>query len=641
MATAKDKPAKPARKTTATKKSNQHQFQAEVEKLLHLMVHSVYSEREVFLRELISNAADACDKLRYQAIAQPDLLAGDPDLKITIAADPQAKTVTVADNGIGMTKAELIDNLGTIARSGTQAFMQQAEAGADTPDLIGQFGIGFYSAFMVAGTVTVRSRKAGAKTASVWTSNGTGSFSVDADKTRQAPERGTTITLSLRDDAEEFLDEARLETIVRTYSDHITHPILLKGDQEVDRQLNSANALWARSKSDVTEDQYKEFFGHVSGVYSDPALTLHYKAEGRNEYTVLVFVPGEQPFDLYDPERRGRQKLYVRRVFITDDAEILPPYLRFVRGVIDSEDMPLNISREMLQDNPTVHAITKAVTNRVLSELKKLSQNDAEAFAKIWQAFGAVIKEGLYEDMARRDQLFEIARFRTTRSDGETVSLKDYVANMAENQTAIYYLTGDDAAKAAASPQLEGFKARNLEVLLLTDPVDSFWVRTALGFDGKPFKSVTQGSADLDDIPLADKDEDKPAEDTAATGTLVALIKQSLGDKVADVRTSSRLTDSPVCLVANDQNLDRSIEKLLSKQSGTGVTVSAPVLEINPHHELIAALAEKAKASGTSTEMEDAAELLLDQAHILDGEPVSDPTGFANRLTRVMSKVFA
>ncbi len=639
MATAKTKTAS-AKKPSKKSGNTSHEFQAEVAKLLKLMVHSVYSEREVFLRELISNAADACDKLRYEAIAKPELLKGDPDLKITIALDEKTNILTVADNGIGMSEDELVSNLGTIARSGTQAFMEKATQAEADVNLIGQFGIGFYSAFMVAENVEVLSRKAGTDKATAWQSDGAGSFTVKPHTGKDGPQRGTLIRLKLRDDADEFLKPERIEGIIRTYSDHITHPILLKGDEEVDRQINSANALWSRPKSDISQDQYKEFFGHVSGVYSDPALTLHYKAEGRNEYTVLLFVPGEQPFDLYDPERRGRQKLYVRRVFITDDAEILPAYLRFVRGVIDSQDMPLNISREMLQDNPTVHAITKAVTNRVLSELKKLSENDTETFANIWQAFGAVIKEGLYEDMARRDQLFEICRFRTTRSDDETVTLKDYVANMAENQTAIYYLTGDDAAKAAASPQLEGFKARNLEVLLLTDPVDSFWVRTALGFDGKPFKSVTQGSADLDDIAIADKDEDKPEQDAAATGTLVALIKQSLGDKVADVRTSSRLTDSPVCLVANDQNLDRSIEKLLSKQAGTGITVSAPVLEINPHHQLISALADMAGSSGANSDMEDAAQLLLDQAHILDGEPVADPAAFAARLTRIMSKVF-
>ncbi|MGI9463045.1 MAG: molecular chaperone HtpG, partial [Aestuariivirgaceae bacterium] len=369
------------------------------------------------------------------------------------------------------------------------------------------------------------------------------------------------------------------------------------------------------------------------------ALTLHYKAEGRNEYTVLLYVPGEPPFDLFDPERRGRQKLYVRRVFITGDAELLPPYLRFVRGVIDSEDMPLNISREMLQDNPTVHQIRKAVTNRVLTELKKCAENEAETFDNIWQAFGPVIKEGLYEDMERRDQLFDIVRFRSTNSQDETVTLKEYVANLADNQTAIYYLTGDDAAKAAQSPQLEGFKARGLEVLLLTDPVDSFWVRTALGYEGKPFKSITQGAADLDDIPVK-ADDKAPDVDNSAVATLIAAIKQSLGDKVKDVRTSSRLTDSPVCLVADDAGLDRTIEKLLAKQGTTGVAVSAPILEINAGHSLITALSGMVKASGASAEIDDAAQLLLDQAYILEGETVIDPAAFADRLTKLLTKAF-
>ncbi|NNE22833.1 MAG: molecular chaperone HtpG [Rhizobiales bacterium] len=633
MATTKKKAAP----KKARSKTESHAFQAEVAKLLQLMVHSVYSEREVFLRELISNAADACDKLRYEALQSPDLIKGDGDLKITIAVDKAAKTLTVSDNGIGMTHDEMIENLGTIARSGTQAFMEQANTSDADINLIGQFGIGFYSAFMVSGNVSVTSRRAGSKDAWTWTSDGTGKFTVKPAKGDDAPARGTVITLKIRDDASEFLEDGRVQHIITTYSDHIAHPIYLAGEKDVSEQLNSASALWTRSKSDITEDQHKEFFGHVSGSYSDPALTLHYKAEGRNEYTVLLYVPSEPPFDLFDPERRGRQKLYVRRVFITGDAELLPPYLRFVRGVIDSEDMPLNISREMLQDNPTVHQIRKAVTNRVLSELKKCGENDAEKFAGIWKAFGPVIKEGLYEDMERRDQLFEVVRFRSTKTDEQTVSLKDYVANLAENQAAIYYLTGDDAEKAAQSPQLEGFKARGIEVLLLTDPVDSFWVRTAMGFDGKPFKSVTQGTADLDAIPV--KDEDKPDDvDNSAVATLIAAMKQSLGDKVKDVRSSSRLTDSPVCLVADDAGLDRTIEKLLAKQGTTGVSVSAPVLEINPSHALIKALADKAKSAGASADFDDSAQLLLDQAYVLEGEPVADPAGFASRLTKLLSK---
>jgi molecular chaperone HtpG len=484
--------------TPSTAKS--HPFQAEVAKLLHLMVHSVYAEREVFLRELISNAADALDKLRYEALARPELLEGGGDLKITISSDQKAKTLTVADTGIGMSRDEMVDNLGTIARSGTQAFIEKLNAGEGALKLIGQFGIGFYSAFMVAEKVEVISRRAGTGEVSLWTSDGSGTFEVAPYRGTDAPARGAVIRLHLREEAAEFLENWRLEQIVRTYSDHVAHPIMLALGADAARQINSASAVWARPKAEITSDQYKEFFGHVAGIYSDPALTLHYKAEGRIEYTVLLFVPGERPYDLYDPERRGRQKLYVRRVFITEDADLLPGYLRFVRGVIDSEDMPLNISREMLQNNPTVSHIRKSVTNRVLGELKRCAESEPEIYARIWQSFGPVLKEGLYEDLERRDQLFEVVRFRTTHSDAETVSLRDYVSRLKDNQTAIYYLTGEDATKAAMSPQLEGYRARGVEVLLLTDPVDSFWVRTALGFDGKPFRSVTQGAADLESI---------------------------------------------------------------------------------------------------------------------------------------------
>jgi molecular chaperone HtpG len=615
--------------------TEERQFQAEVAKLLHLMVHSVYSEREVFLRELISNAADACDRLRYQAIANPQLLAGDANLGVTIEADKTAKTLTVTDNGIGMSRDELIDNLGTIAKSGTQAFMASAGDGKEAVNLIGQFGVGFYSAFMVARRVEVFSRPAGSPDTHLWSSDGGGGFTIEP--ARDGLIKGTRIVLHLKDDALEFLEPHRLEDIVRTYSDHIAHPIRLAIDKDTSRQINAASAIWARPKSEISADQYKEFFGHVAGIYADPALILHYRAEGRNEYTVLLFVPSERPFDLFDPERRGRQKLYVKRVFITDEAELLPAYLRFVRGVIDSEDMPLNISREMLQDNPTVAVIRKAVTNRVLAELKKCAESDAANFAKIWKAFGAVIKEGLYEDMERRDQLFEIARFRTTK--GEEVSLKEYAGRLVDNQTAIYYLTAEDARKAQASPQIEGFTARGIEVLLLTDPVDSFWVRTALGFEGKPFKSVTQGAADLDLIPL--KEAAPSAEkDDAAVGTLMAVIKQTLGDAVKEVRKSARLTDSPVCLVADAAGLDRTLERLLSRQGDTNIKVSAPVLEINADHPLITALAARAKTAGASSELEEAARLLLDQAHILEGEPVADPAAFAKRLSAVMAAAY-
>jgi molecular chaperone HtpG len=609
-----------------------HQFQAEVAKLLHLMVHSVYSDRDVFLRELISNAADALDKLRYEAIASPELLEGQPELKVTITPDKERKTLTIADTGIGMSEQELVENLGTIAKSGTQAFVEQARAKQGDVHLIGQFGIGFYSGFIVASRVDVISRRAGSAEAFMWSSDGSGIFTVSP--AGEQP-RGTSIVLHLKDDALEFLEDWKIESVVRTYSDHIAHPIMLSVGNDTARQINSANAIWTRPKQDITADQHKEFFGHISGSYSDPALTLHYRAEGRHEYTVLLYVPGEKPFDLYDPERRGRQKLYVKRVYIADDVELLPAYLRFVRGVIDSEDMPLNISREMLQNNPQVAAIRKAVTNKVLAELKKTAESDEATFRKIWDVFGPVLKEGLYEDMERRDQLYDIVRFRSTTRDA--VSLKDYVAGLKENQTAIYYLTAEDAAKAQASPQLEGYKARGIEVLLLTDPVDSFWVRTALGYEGKPFKSVTQGAADLDLIKPRDEPKADAADD-AATAVLSAALKQALGDKVKEVRASKRLTESAVCIV-NDSALDRTLEKLLSRQKDSGVTLSAPILEINPAHALIRALASQVKAKGASS-VEDAAELLLDQAFIIEGEQVPDPAAFARRMADVMAKAF-
>ncbi len=640
--TSKKKPSGKSAKTAGTTES--HDFQAEVSKLLHLMVHSVYSETEVFLRELISNAADACDKLRYAAITEPALLGEATDLKITVTADAETKELLVADNGIGMSHDELIENLGTIARSGTEAFVKQLTEKDTDVQQIGQFGVGFYSAFMVAGEVEVLSRRAGADEAWRWVSSGTGQFTLEPlDPADPAmPARGTLIRLRLRDDMDEYLEPGRIETIVRTYSDHIGFPIELHvvgGEDDVEpRQLNSASALWSRPKSEIKDEQYKEFYGHIGGAFDEPALTLHYKAEGRHEYTVLVFIPTKKPFNLFDPERKAKLKLYVRRVFISDDAEMLPGYLRFVRGVIDSEDMPLNISREMLQNNPMVAAIRSAVTKRILSELEKIAEKDNEAYEAFWNEFGAVLKEGLYEDMERRDQLLALARFRTTTSGDDLRGLKAYTADMKENQTAIYYVTGEDRAKAMASPQLEGFRAKGIEVLLLSDPVDSFWITSALGYDGKPFKSVTQGAADLAEIDAGDTDDAEPEADASEFGSLIAMIKQTLGEDVSDVRKSDRLTDSAACLVADAGGLDRNLEKLLAQHNPEGIPSKAPILEINPRHEMVKTLAHAAKAGGASGDLEDAARLLLDQAYILEGEPVRDPAAFAARMSRFMTR---
>ncbi len=624
-----------------TDSGDNHAFQADTAKLLHLLIHSVYSDKDIFLRELVSNAADACDKLRYQAIAKPDLLAGDPDFKITVTLDTANKVISVADNGIGMGKTGLISDLGTIARSGTRAFVDKLKDAKDGTGLIGQFGVGFYSAFMVAHTIEVFSAAAGSKTVWCWRSDGAESFSVSAVKKSDDlwRARGTEVRLHISDEGKDYLDAFRLRTILQTYSSHIPFPVFLvevkDGVQSEPEQVGDATAIWMRSKSQVKAEEYREFYGQVSGQFEDPLATIHYRAEGRQEYSVLAFLPTSQPFDLFDPARKSRMKLYVRRVFITEEADILPPYLRFVRGIIDSEDLPLNISREMLQENPLLKAIGSGIAKRVLGEIKKIADKEPEKYETFWTAFGAVLKEGLYEDPSKRDDLFELTRFRTSSSDDAWRSLKDYIADMRDNQTAIYYMTGTDAARLASSPQLEGYRARGIEVLLLSDPVDSFWVATALGFDGKPFKSVTQGAADLDQIkPVADGDK---GEKSSAPGLAILLtrFKEILGDTVAEVAESSRLTDSVSCLVAPADGPDRSLEKILARQSGEEVG-TAPILEINPTHPLIRDLASKADQSGGvgADLMEDMAWLLFDQARIADGEAPHDPAEFSRRFSR-------
>lgn len=612
--------------------TERHSFEAEVSRLLHLMVHSVYSNKDIFLRELISNAADACEKLRYLSIAEPTL-AGEGGFAIELKADKDGKTLTVTDNGIGMSHDELKDNLGTIARSGTRAFMDTLAEKSEGQALIGQFGVGFYSAFMVASRVRVVSRKAGSEEAWAWESDGAGSFELTPVELADAPARGTVVELHLNEESLTYAEEHTLDRIVQEYSAHVPVPIRWRSGEET-RELTDGSALWVKPKAAVTADEYKEFYHHVATAWDEPALTLHYRAEGRQEYNVLLFVPKEKPFDLFDPARKGRLKLYVRRVFITDEAEILPAWLRFVRGVIDSEDLPLNMSREMLQKNPVLEAIAKAVTGRVVSELTKLADSDAELFEKVWTAFGPVIKEGLYEAPERRDELFKLVRFKTTTSGDGWRSLADVVKDFKENQTAIYYALGEDEKQLLASPHLEGYAARGLEVLLLTDPVDAFWVRTALGFDGKPFKSVTQGEADLDNIKA--KDEDKTEKPGAEVAGLVTLLKDALDEDVSDVRVSARLATSPVCLVASDFGLDKMTEKLVARQEGKSA-LGKPVLELNAGHSLIKALAAKA-AAGDSAAVKDAAALLYGQARILDGEAPKDPAAFAAAVASLIEK---
>ncbi len=611
-------------------------FRAEVSRLLDIVVHSLYSDKEIFLRELISNASDACDKLRYEALTMPELTGEDTDFKITVDADPKARTITVADNGIGMSRDELIENLGTIARSGTSAFLEKIEE-AKKADLtqIGQFGVGFYSAFMVAQMVEVTSRKAGSAEAWSWHSDGKGEFAVEED---DRTTRGTSVTLYLKQGEDQLLKEDTLRLIINRYSDHIALPVYLNGN---DKPTNRAAALWLRNKSEITAEQYKEFYHHVAHAFEEPALTAHWRAEGKIEYTALLFVPGMRPFDLFDPKRQHGVKLYVKRVFITDAAEgLVPNYLRFLRGVIDSEDLPLNVSREMLQHNPLLAKIRQGVVRRVLGDLNKFA-DDKGAYAGFWANFGAVVKEGVYEDSEHREELLKLARFRSTHGE-ELVSLADYVGRMKEGQDAIYYINGDDADALARSPHLEGFAARGIEVLLLTDTVDDFWPGAVDAYLDKKFKSVTRAGQDLSKIAPADGEKDKTAakEEAPASdlSSLIALIKLALGDKVKDVRSSDRLTDSPVCLVADEGDVDLHLERFL-KQHNQIRTPSARILEINPRHTLIRKMAERAKTGGASSDLDDIAWLLLDQARLLDGETVTDPQGFNRRLGDVLTKV--
>jgi molecular chaperone HtpG len=618
-------------------------FEADVSRLLHLMVHSVYSERDIFVRELVSNAADACEKLRYEAIANPELVADGAAFAITISVDPDAKTLTFSDNGVGMSRDDLTGALGTIARSGTRAFLDKLAAengdkdGKEASSLIGQFGIGFYSSFMVADEVVVDTRRAGASEAWRWSSDGKGAYTIARLPLEEAPARGARVKLHLNDESHEYAEPAKVERVVREHSGAVAVPIEIIGKPGVDpRRIADGAAIWAKSKSDVKPEEYTEFYRGLAGQYDEQALTAHWRAEGRHEYTVLAFVPGSRPFDLFDPTRKGRNKLYVRRVLITQDADLLPSWLRFVRLVVDSADLPLNVSREMIQESVVFTAIRKGATNRVLQELSKLAENDAEKFAKVWENFGAVLKEGLYEDPERRDAIYKLARFTTTAHSAGDQTLDGYVKSLRENQTAIYYLTGDDAKRLAASPQLEGFRARGVEVLLLADPVDAFWVSTAAGYEGKPFKSISQGAADIKSIALVEGSTAR-TEATAEVATLIAHFKQTLESEIQDARASDRLTESVACLVAPEFGPDRQLERMLAAHGRMSEPVK-PVLEVNASHPLTAALAKRFKAGADRALVEDAAWLLLDEARLVDGDTLKDAPAFAARLRRVMEK---
>jgi molecular chaperone HtpG len=595
----------------------QHSFGAEVGRLLDLVVHSLYSEREIFLRELVANAADAVDRRRFEALTDSNL-APPPEAKIRIVPDKQSSTLVISDDGIGMTRQELIDNLGTIARSGTRAFAQNLASSKpeDRPSLIGQFGVGFYSAFMVADRVEVTSRKAGSEEAFTWASDGAGEFTL-GHATRETA--GTDVVLHIKSDASEYLEPMRLETVIRKWADHITLPITVMQDGK-DQPANEGTALWRKSRSDVTEQSYKEFYRHLGHFFDEPWATLHWRAEGTLEYFCLLFIPGMKPFDVVDNDRDAHVRLHVRRMFITDKAELLPHWLRFVSGVVDTEDLPLNVSREMLQTTPVLARIRKALIGRVLSELKTRAK-DAEDYTKFWENFGAILKEGVWEDNDHRAEIAPLLRFRSSTQDGWT-SLPDYVSRMQEGQDAIYYLSGDQADALKTSPQLEGFRAKGIEVLLMSDSIDSFWPERLDSFEDKKLRSVTQAAEDLG------KGEDLPD-----VSPLLAAMKTALGDAVADVRATARLTDSAVVLASDGRGPDLAMQRLM-RRAGRAMMPAKPVLEVNPRHKLIESLCARLEDTTLITE---AAVTLLDLAQVQEGDLPADATAFARRVTTLLA----
>lgn len=639
--------------STDTKaQETQKEFSADVSRLLDIVAHALYTNHDVFLRELISNAADACDRLRYDAIQSPDLIKDNPDFRICVYKDTTARTVTVVDNGVGMDETELSENLGTIAKSGTRSLMEKmenVEDGADKLKLIGQFGVGFYAGYMVASEIEVVSRKAGSDKIFTWKSDGKSGYTItesnDIEKARLDGDRGTAITMHIKDEACEFLINDKITATVKEYSDHISVPIFLGAPKLVSEDkdaeaINEASAIWMKPKNEITKEQYNEFYHHISGSFDEPVLTCHWKAEGAIEFTSLVYIPELRPWDLFDPSRRSFVKLYVRRVFITDDLETLMyPWLRFVRGVIDSEDLPLNISRETLQYNPTIEKIKNAVARKVLGDLHKLSQNDEAAYATFWGQFGPAIKEGLYDAAEHRDALLKICRFYSSHDNGEKLhSLEDYVERMKEGQDEIYYISGESLDNLKNSPQLEGFKSRGLEVLFFTDTIDDFWLQSVLDYKGKNFKSITKGDIAFDKFEdTSNKESDnkeKENEDTSSISDLISKFQNTLKDHVHNVRISKRLTESPVCLVAPDGGVDMYMERVLRLHQKYEAEDNKPVLEINPKHALIKKLSE----TQNDETIENMAFLLLDQAKIIQGENIDDPTSFARRMSEYMAK---
>jgi len=627
--------------TTMTEQSKQTLgFQAEVKQLLQLMIHSLYSNKEIFLRELISNASDACDKLKFEALAKPELYGDDAALAIRVGFDAAARTVSISDNGIGMSRAEAIEHLGTIAKSGTREFFSRL-SGDQQKDaaLIGQFGVGFYSSFIVADKVTVETRRAGEAQGVRWESTGAGDFTVEDI---ELPKRGTRITLHLREGEDDFLNAWRIKSIIRKYSDHVALPILMKKEEwdaeknetvvkDEDETVNQASALWTRSKSDITDEQYQEFYKHVAHDFEAPLAWTHNRVEGRSEYTQLLYIPGKAPFDLWDRQQRKGIKLYVKRVFIMDDAEqLLPVYLRFVKGLVDSADLPLNVSREILQESKDVKAIREGCTKRVLGMLEDLAENKKDDYAKFWGEFGQVLKEGIGEDHANQERIAKLLRFASTRNadDAQSVSLAEYVGAMKEGQDKIYYVTGETWAAAKSSPHLEVFRKKGVEVLLLTDRVDEWMLSFLNEFDGKALVSVAKGGLDLGQ--LQDEEEKKQQEQTEGEfKDVVEKLKEALKDRAKDVRVTLRLTDSPACLVADEGELSATLQRML-KAAGQKAPDSKPILEINPQHPLVARLkTEDARFADWSN-------TLFDLALLAEGGQLAEPGEFVRRVNELL-----
>ncbi len=603
-------------------------FEAEVSKVLDIVVNSLYSERHIFLRELISNASDACDKLRYAAITNPNMAKGNGEFKIELIPNSDKNTLTIRDNGIGMNKESLISDLGTIARSGSAEFINNLKGdNKDNVSLIGQFGVGFYSVFMVADKIEVRSRRAGDDQGWLWTSDGRSGYSVEEDNNAKS---GTEITIFLRDDMKEFADATRIRSIVRTYSDHVNHKIMLVQGEESEA-INSASALWTRHKSEINEEQYKEFYRYISHAFDEPWLTLHYRAEGAIEYTALLYVPSQAPFDLFQPDRKPQLNLYVNRVFISNEVkDLIPSYLRFIKGVVDSSDLQLNVSREMLQHNALIAKIKNGVVRRIIDELKKRS-SDKEDYKKFWASFGAVLKEGIYEDFERKNDIAKICLFYSSQKE-ELISLDEYIAEMKEGQKHIYYITGDNVDTLKNNPQLEAFKAKGIDVLLLTDPIDEFWTQALPEFEKKELKSVISSGDELDEIKgeKLERGESAPQEEVSA---LTIYLKEIFKDELKDVATTERLTSSPACLGTGKDQMSLHLERLMKAHQQKTMFDSARILELNPYHDMIKKMAKIAKEDDKSEKLLNAAWLLLDQAKITEGEPIKDASAFAKRLS--------